>query len=566
MKGVKAGKTTLTAKVKIGKKTYKTTCKVTIKKAKKPMSPITTPLTKPLITPVSPTPTPTATVTPTPVPFPVNKTVNLELYSVDKKKVEVTEQKWGIYNSKEEKVYEVKTDISDASIRCKLLPGEYTIKPELLSKADYQGKFTVNNEDNQTIQVSTNLALVYGKVVIPNSAVNVNNGSASYYMKCPNGSSSFSQVSINPITGEYQLICQPAKYEIGYLSINLFKEEFEVKEAPTHDKECNINIDVPLYRVQGKITDIEGNPVKTDELTFSGEKYSELYFSTDTDGTYDVYLPAETYYVGVYCANIFDLDDGFVVDKDCKDVNYMISRHQVNVELKTNNLINNVCMGIYPDNGEEITSSSEPVAEPYIRDNKETAYLNKGNYVLMWDDTKLKEFTVDGKTNLQVDIDTCRLLIDVLNNGSPLGEEIEEVSLGANYQYCTNVYDRLDFVVPKGIKTRLLFRLDGVNAWRTFDIVVGQDDIQKQEIDVKSCKVSISCTDSEGKPVNSQFFLIYSMSESSVVGSVFSNIEGKLTAYIPAGKYKIIANKTTYEKDFTIEDGQKTMSLNIKLP
>lgn len=321
-----------------------------------------------------------------------------------------------------------------------------------------------------------------------------------------------------------------------------------------------------MYRVQGKITDIEGNPVKTDELTFSGEKYSELYFSTDTDGTYDVYLPAETYYVGVYCANIFDLDDGFVVDKDCNDVNYMISRHQVNVELKTNNLINNVCMGIYPDNGEEITSSSEPVAEPYIRDNKETAYLNKGNYVLMWDDTKLKEFTVDGKTNLQVDIDTCRLLIDVLNNGSPLGEEIEEVSLGANYQYCTNVYDRLDFVVPKGIKTRLLFRLDGVNAWRTFDIVVGQDDIQKQEIDVKSCKVSISCTDSEGKPVNSQFFLIYSMSESSVVGSMFSNIEGKLTAYIPAGKYKIIANKTTYEKDFTIEDGQKTMSLNIKLP
>ena len=35
IKGKKAGKTVLTAKIKVGKKTYKKTCKITVKKAGK---------------------------------------------------------------------------------------------------------------------------------------------------------------------------------------------------------------------------------------------------------------------------------------------------------------------------------------------------------------------------------------------------------------------------------------------------------------------------------------------------------------------------------------------------
>ena len=35
VKGKKAGKATLTAKIKVGKKTYKKTCKITVKKASK---------------------------------------------------------------------------------------------------------------------------------------------------------------------------------------------------------------------------------------------------------------------------------------------------------------------------------------------------------------------------------------------------------------------------------------------------------------------------------------------------------------------------------------------------
>ena len=65
VKGKKAGKTTLTAKIKIGKKTYKATCKLTIKKK---AAPVVTPAPAPAPVPV---PVPTAAPVPTPVPTPV---------------------------------------------------------------------------------------------------------------------------------------------------------------------------------------------------------------------------------------------------------------------------------------------------------------------------------------------------------------------------------------------------------------------------------------------------------------------------------------------------------------
>ena len=72
IKGKKAGKTVLTAKIKVGKKTYKKTCKITVKKAGK--------VTKePVATPTAPakvTATPTATPTAAPAAVPTKRALD----------------------------------------------------------------------------------------------------------------------------------------------------------------------------------------------------------------------------------------------------------------------------------------------------------------------------------------------------------------------------------------------------------------------------------------------------------------------------------------------------------
>lgn len=69
IKGKKAGKATLTAKIKVGKKTYKKTVKITVKKkttVKTTPKPSTVPTNNPTQAPQSPAATPTPVVTPTP--------------------------------------------------------------------------------------------------------------------------------------------------------------------------------------------------------------------------------------------------------------------------------------------------------------------------------------------------------------------------------------------------------------------------------------------------------------------------------------------------------------------